>query len=385
MKSSVSAYLAADGRLTVVEAAPTDRGWADRVMADRPQTLLHRFPRRAAGTTALDHLGGIPSLDPGLAALGVRHVNYLRIADPVAAIPVLLGARRLLTHARIDVIEIAGGAASDQAVAAITTLLAPFDFLLLQLGAALDDLLLAPPDTARDGVALFALHRRFASAVAGSREPDLGALMAQHRLAPRGIIHVGAHTGEEVPSYLVLGFQRVLLIEADPGLAAALSDRFRDEPRVAVASCAITDFDGMIDLHVMSSVFSNSILALKRHADIFPDISETGQVRVRARTLDSLLAEPAHADQFFNIVTIDTQGAELLALRGAPRLLRALDGLVVEVNFAELYQDCAQIEDIDDHLFKRGFARVMTMSPHRSSFGDAFYLKASTASASSSA
>ena len=141
----------------------------------------------------------------------------------------------------------------------------------------------------------------------------------------------------------------------------------------------------MIDLHVMSSVFSNSILALKRHADVFPDISETGRVRVPARTLDSLLAEPAHADQFFNIVTIDTQGAELLALRGAPRLLRGLDGLVIEVNFAELYQDCAQIEDIDDHLFKRGFARVMTMSPHRSSFGDAFYLRASAASASSSA
>jgi FkbM family methyltransferase len=378
MIPGVSAYLAFDGRLTVVEVAATDRFWADRVLAESPETRLHRFPRHGAGMGSRDHLDGALSLDRALAALGVEHVNYLRIADADAAIPVLLGARRLLSHARVDIVEIAGSSTADHSIARINALLGPFDFLQLQLNAQLSNLLLAPSGSGAANVLLFALHGRFASAVGGSkREPDLGALMAAHRLTPRGIIHVGAHMGEEVASYLALGFQRVLLVEAHPTLAAALADRLRDEPRVAVASCAITDFDGMIDLRVASSVFSSSILSLKRHAEIFPEISETGQVRVRAMRLDSLLAERNYADDDFNLVTFDIQGAELLALRGAARLLPRLDGLVVEVNFIELYDGCAQIEDIDDHLFERGFARVMTMSPYRSCLGDAFYLKTS--------
>jgi FkbM family methyltransferase len=306
--------------------------------------------------------------------LGISHVNYLRIADPAAALPVLLGARRLLSHARIDVIEIAGG---DSAAPAIAALLAPFDIMALPVGEKLNDLLLAPFGWDGRRIAFFGLHRRFASAIAGgNREPDLGALMAQYKLAPRGIIHVGAHDGEEAASYLALGFARVLLIEPQPALAAGLAARFRDEPRVAVAARAIADADGSVDLHLTSSTVSSSILPIKRHAEIFPEISETGRIRVPAQTLDGLLAERQYAADDFNIAVIDIQGAELLALRGAEAALARLDALLIEVNFAELYENSAQIEDIDDHLMARGFARVMTMSPYRSSFGDAFYLRA---------
>ncbi|MEJ0070347.1 MAG: FkbM family methyltransferase [Pseudomonadota bacterium] len=375
-----SSYLALDGRLTVVEVAATDDAWAERVRADRPETRLHRFPRGSTGTGGLDQLGGIPSLDRALAAIGVRHLNYLRIADAGAAMPTLLGARRLLSHARIDVVEIGGGPAADRMMPAVTALLEPFDFLPLPPSEKLNDLLLTPYDAASGSPLVFALHRRFLSAIgSGNREPDLGALMATHRLAPRGIIHVGAHKGEEVAAYLALGFQRVLLIEADPSLAAVLSERFRDEPRVSVASCAITDFDGMVELRVASSRASNSILSLKEHADIFPDISEIGRLEVEARTLDGLLADGRHGDDVFNIMALDIQGAELLALRGAAALLPRLDGLLIEVNFAELYQGCAQIEDIDDHLIEHGFARAMTMSPYKSNYGDAFYVSRASA------
>ncbi len=373
MIPSAGSFLAIDDRLTVVEVAAVDRAWADRVLAERPGTRLHQVPNQGAG--AIGH-GGRP-LDHAVAELGIRHLNYLRVADPAAALPVLLGARRLLSHARIDIIEVAGGDAAVPAMGAITALLQPFDVMPLPVSEKLDDLLLAPFGWDARGVAFFGLHRRFASAIiGGNREPDLGALMAEHKLAPRGVIHVGAHAGEEVASYLALGFERVLLIEAHPALAADLVDRFKSEPRVAVVARAVTDSEGTIDLHLTSSTVSSSILSIKHHADVFPEISETGRVTVPAQTLDGLLAERHDAVDAFNIVVLDIQGAELLALRGAGALLPHLDGLLVEVNFAEMYEGCAQIEDIDDHLVALGFARVMTMSPYKSSFGDAFYLRA---------
>ena len=357
-------YLAPDGSLAVVEAAARDDSWAHHVRAALPQARLHALPRGAAP------LGR--TLDDAVGALGLRHLNYLRIAEPAAALPVLLGARRLLSHARIDVIEIAGDPA-DPALAAVAALLASFELMVLPASAKLEDLLLAPPD---QGVALLALHRRFAGAIGDARrDPDLGALMAAHAVKPRGIIHVGAHEGQEVPAYLALGFARVLLVEAEPALAAALARRFAGEPRVAVAACAITEADGTVDLRVASSTASSSILALKGHAALFPDIREVGRITVPARRLDSLLAERRDAPDAYNVLTLDIQGAELLALRGAAGLLAHLDALLVEVNFAELYQGCAQIEDIDDQLAGHGFARTMTMSPYQSGFGDAFYVR----------
>lgn len=371
MTPTASAFLALDGRLTVVEAAAGDGAWADRVLAERPETRLLRLAR--GRTAGLASLGGLRALDRAAADGGLRHLNYLRIAEPTAAMPVLLGAQRLLSHARIDVIEI-GGALHEAASAPVGALLGGLDFVLLPPSAKLDDLLLVPFDQLAGGLAVLGLHKRLTSAIAGDkREPDLAALMAGHGLAPRGIIHVGAHNGEEVAAYLGLGFERVLLVEANPALAASLAARFADEPRVAVESCAVTDADGTVDLHIASSTVASSILELGRHADMFPDIRQTGSVPVRARTLDGVLADPRHAGGAYNIAVIDIQGAELLALRGANRLLPALDGLLIEVNFAELYQGSAQIEDIDDLLFAGGFARVMTMSPYRSAYGDAFY------------
>jgi FkbM family methyltransferase len=360
----VSAYFALDGRLTVLDVGGTDGGggdgaWVARVRAECPDARLEVLARDAV-------------LDRACAERGLRHVNYLRIADEAAAMPVLLGARRLLSHARIDLIEIVGEPTA--AIGPMVSLLQPFDYMLLPPSPQLNDLLLRPfgEDAAR--AILLGLNRRFQSAIEAKREPDLGGLMTAHKLTPRGIVHIGAHEGQEVPAYLARGFAPVLLIEAEPHLAAALTERFRDDPRVSVVACAIADFDGSIDLHVTSSTASSSILALEDHAAIFPDIVETGQVRVPARTLDGLLAEH-QAGEAFNIAIVDVQGAELQVLRGAAGLLSRLDGVLVEVNFSEVYRGCAQIEQIDDHLAGFGFVRVMTMSPYKSNFGDAFYCK----------
>ncbi len=262
-----SSYFAPDGRLTVVDVAATD-GWAEQVLTERPQVRLHRFAHHGTGAGDSDLRAG--SLDRALAPLGIRHLNYVRIADAAIAMPVLLGASGLMQHARIDIIEIASDPVAARSMTSLGDLLVRFGFVLLPPGSTLNDLLLTPYDDPTATVALFALHSRFISAIEGRREPDLGALVAAHGVMPRGVIHVGAHTGDEVPGYLAIGFRHVLLIEADPTLAAGLADRFRDTAAVTVAACAVTDRDGTVDLRVMSATGSNSILAIKEHAEFFP-------------------------------------------------------------------------------------------------------------------
>jgi len=167
----------------------------------------------------------------------------------------------------------------------------------------------------------------------------------------------------------------VLLIEANPGLVERLRSMAATLAGVTVAHCAINDADGPIDLHVASVDEASSLLPLKLHQDIYPDIVETDVITVPGLRLDQLMETLALATADFNILCVDIQGAELRALRGATRTLEAIDALTVEINFDELYDGCAQVEDIDTFLGDRGFDRVATMTPFHPTWGDALYVR----------
>jgi hypothetical protein len=76
----------------------------------------------------------------------------------------------------------------------------------------------------------------------------------------------------------------------------------------------------------------------------------------------------------YNMLNMDIQGAELLALKGATNLLKTMDYLYLEVNTAHLYKECALINEIDEFVKKFGFMRVSTKMTEFE-WGDAFYIK----------
>lgn len=204
---------------------------------------------------------------------------------------------------------------------------------------------------------------------------DLAALCRLHRVPRGGVVHVGAHLGQELELYRELGFRRILLVEAHPHLAARLLASVRDDPRVLVASCAICDHDGSATLRVASYDESSSLLPFAEHREVYPDIVEESRLEVPARRLDSLLGALGLPPESFDLLVLDVQGAELLALRGARRALGHLSALVVEVSFRELYRGGALAHEVDDFLAEQGFERIATDRRHHPSWGDGFYLR----------
>jgi hypothetical protein len=74
------------------------------------------------------------------------------------------------------------------------------------------------------------------------------------------------------------------------------------------------------------------------------------------------------------MLTLDIQGAELLALKGADKILDHLSYIYCEINTAELYKGNPLVEEIDNYLKLFKFERVETiMTNHK--WGDAFYTK----------
>jgi FkbM family methyltransferase len=203
-------------------------------------------------------------------------------------------------------------------------------------------------------------------------------MAAQYGIQIRGVIQIGAHSGQEVPELIKNGVGRIHLVEANsdliPGLQAMASSF---EGQITISNVAISDANGYEDFHVTSFSQSSSLLPLADHKIVYPKITEVTIVKVRTETLDGNVTANNLDLRAFNALFIDVQGAELKVLRGAKETLSHLDIVITEVNFEELYQGCPQIEDLDLFLFDAGFARVATVTPYHDSWGDALYIRTS--------
>jgi len=184
----------------------------------------------------------------------------------------------------------------------------------------------------------------------------------------RGVLHVGAHRCEELPLYLSLGlgFQDVVWVDANADLAPHGMSTYW--------VAAVSDTDGQaVTFHITDNGQSSSLLALKDHLYEHPHVREVAQRPVTTITLNTLLLEKGVPYDRFDVMNLDIQGAELLALRGASQLLPHVKAIYTEVNIKELYEGCALLPEMDAFLAEYGFKRVATsMTQH--GWGDALYI-----------
>lgn len=210
-------------------------------------------------------------------------------------------------------------------------------------------------------------------------------------LERRGVVHVGAHRGEEINGYLEAGFEPVVLIEANPLMCEYLARVAAGDSRIRAFHCAIADHDGFVDFHIHTSrtgsVEPASILPLKRFKEIVRTLHTPEIVRVPCRSLDSFLEENGMAADAFSLLNIDVQGAELLVLKGAERALRSIGAVICEVSLLELYEGSALEREVVAFLEGRGFRKVEgiyhTLYDETSTFpawGECLFLKEPTAS-----
>lgn len=183
-----------------------------------------------------------------------------------------------------------------------------------------------------------------------------------------GVLHVGAHTGEENDAYRAVGIPQnsIYWVEAIPEIAASLASRLPN-----VMQAIVSDTCEPVEFKVTNNNQSSSILELKDHLREHPEIHVVRRFLANTTTLDNLV------DQYnirANMLNIDIQGAELKCLRGFERHLGDIDVVYTEVNAKELYAGCALVGELDEWLGARGFARVEThMTQH--GWGEAIYLR----------
>lgn len=192
-----------------------------------------------------------------------------------------------------------------------------------------------------------------------------------------GVIHVGAHMGEEHEAYQAAGVKDVLWIEGDPAVAKRLKRLLGGIDGYRFSNSLVTNEDGgLVEFMIANNEQSSSILALGTHSKSHPEVEYVKTKVLPSRTIDSLIWDEwkAGAYVYRNMINLDVQGAELLALEGTANTLGDVDYVYCEVNTKEVYVNCARMGQIDAYL--RDFRRVETKMT-RHDWGDAFYIRKS--------
>jgi len=202
-------------------------------------------------------------------------------------------------------------------------------------------------------------------------------------IQPRGVIHLGAHKGEELFLYKKLNIRNILLYEANKKLINYLKIKsfffnFLYKMNIKVINKAIYNENKFCRLNVTSNSQSSSILNLGLHKKLYPNIIKKSESLVNGTTLN-LEFKNFYNINNFNILNMDIQGSELLALIGASDIVDNLDVIYTEVNYHHIYENCALINEIDNYLMKHEFTRFKTKTIKDSDgtdiWGDAIYVK----------
>jgi FkbM family methyltransferase len=200
------------------------------------------------------------------------------------------------------------------------------------------------------------------------------------------ILDVGANAGQTARHYLDYFPQATIhCFEPDPDTYGRLAAAFQSEARVKPHRLAVADADGIKTLFVNRFDPTSSLLPVAGGAGRYVDASLTepaGRTDVVATRLDEFCRR--HGLERIDVLKLDIQGCELMALRGAEGLLRqaAVRLIYTEVLFAGLYEGQAFFHDIERFLDAVGYRLFGIYDLHYAGMGglawaDAIFLPAS--------
>jgi len=166
------------------------------------------------------------------------------------------------------------------------------------------------------------------------------------QVKPRGVIHVGANTCQELPLYLAHGIENRIWIEPNEQLEFPKGEYIRH--------VAIGERCGRTKLNLASNNSeSSSILEPILHKDKYKNIEFKGVIdNVIVYTLEHLLSEQTinMVLNRLNYLVLDIQGAELKALNGLGFYQSHFEVIITEAYTQELYENCGKLYEIEAFL-----------------------------------
>ena len=193
-----------------------------------------------------------------------------------------------------------------------------------------------------------------------------------------GLIHVGANTGQEIQLYHQHDLS-VIWIEPIPEIFSELQNNLTGvSKQIAIRGLVTDQNDAEYHFNLASNNgASSSILDFNLHQDIWPDIKFDKTISLYSKTLPTLLSENNVDVAKYDMLVVDTQGSELMVLKGATDILHHFKYIQAEVPDFEAYKGCCQLEDLqaffNRYHYKEVYRRKFAKHPKGGSYYDIIF------------
>ncbi len=197
----------------------------------------------------------------------------------------------------------------------------------------------------------------------------------------KGIIHVGAHRGEEAPVYEWFG-KKVLWFEANPYIFKDLEDNiYKYKYQKAYKTLLLDEKKTNVKFNLSNNDFASSSIynfgKLSEGKDsIWPEknLKMIKSINIESNTFDNLVKEKNLEIENYDHWVIDVQGSELFFLKGAEKSLSRCRSIYIEVSNDQIYQNGSKWADVKNFLTNLEFKQITEMNSNHT---DVLFIKSS--------
>ena len=125
-------------------------------------------------------------------------------------------------------------------------------------------------------------------------------------------------------------------------------------------------------MDVLNWDYSSSLLAVRRDlqtVNAVLDLNVREKIKCQVTMLDTLMREHWQ-NGTVDLLKIDVQGAELMALRGGEQTLKRVRFVLTEVSFTRLYEGSCVLGELYSFLRERGFCLLAFQEGFRGQDGE---------------
>ena len=182
---------------------------------------------------------------------------------------------------------------------------------------------------------------------------------------PKGIVHIGASTFQELELYKSLGFKNRVWIEGN-----------NDIPNVSAEICYYGYVGKQEEIKetwiANNNGESSSLLKPLLHLNEYPEIQFSKGSLVQVKPTSYYLKFIINITEY-NYLLLDIQGMELEALKGLGKYINHFQVIITECYLAELYLNCSKLTEIEKYLINYELLEFKQESGK--SWGDAVFIK----------
>lgn len=199
---------------------------------------------------------------------------------------------------------------------------------------------------------------------------DFNHLKEKYNMNIKGMIHIGAHHGQEHTLYKQNKISNIVYFEPLKSNFEILEKNVNGD--ALLFNIALGNENKEIEMFVETANMgqSSSILEPMIHTQQYPHIVFDKKEVVSMKKLDNVDLDI----ELYNFINIDVQGYELEVFKGATNALEKIDYIISEINRDELYKNCSQVSDLQAFLLDFGF-HLVEESWIGGNWGDGLFIK----------